>query len=154
MPHRGSVLSQRQDYRPHSNDEEGRLPEMVGERKHVVGNHFDLPFLASFRSSSSASLTSCNVSWPVFTMCAITGLLPKRLSSSSISLPCARFREIAASKILALPILFVKRSAFLASSRDTIVCTVVKAGLSFSGNASCSSRIEHAPRVQSVSIIW
>ena len=38
---------------------------------------------------------------------------------------CAEAREMAASKMCALPIFFVRRMAPFSSSRYTIVCTVV-----------------------------
>src|SRR5689334_7715407 len=121
MPHRGAILTQDEVDKRYSHDNQRRLPEVVCKKGEGTGGHVALSFRESFRSSCSASLTSSNVKCPAFTMCAITGLLPKSLSRSSINLPCARFLVTAASKILALPMRFTSRTAFLASMRVTMV---------------------------------
>ena len=81
-----------------------------------------LPVLPAFNliSSCSASLTSSSVRLPDSIRCATTGWLlpPKNASSSSMRRRCAEVREIAASKMWALPIFFVRRSPLLLQAID------------------------------------
>src|SRR5688572_12283156 len=109
------------------------LPEMVpGEGEEFTdregkGAHRGFSFFDSLRISCSASCTSSSVSLPVSTRWATTGCgrPPKKLSRSSMRRRCAALREMAASKMCALPIFLSRRIAFFVSSRYTIVCTVV-----------------------------
>ena len=73
--------------------------------------------LASFRIACSASFTSSRVSLPDSTSCAITGLVrpPNKASKSSMSFRPASSREIAAAKMLALPIRFTILTALFPS---------------------------------------
>src|ERR1700719_1605382 len=91
------------------------LPEMTRQGSKSRWDHGVLSFLASSRSIFSASFTSSKVSFPDLTKCAITGFArpPSKATSSSIRVPCASSREIVASKMSALLILFARRTTFL-----------------------------------------
>src|SRR4029077_14169099 len=124
VPHRRAAPPERERRQRDDRGEERGLPDVV---RHQRKQHHVRSFLASFLSVRSASCTSSSVSFPASIKCATTGCVrpPKKLRNSSINRRCAVDPEICGSKMYALPTFLTRRTAFLASRRDTIVCTVV-----------------------------
>src|SRR4029077_9447640 len=113
-PHASLIAPHRESQQTRHGGEQRGLPEMTYQGSKRRWDHVDFSFLASSRSIFSASFTSSRVSFPDFTKCAITGLArpPSKASSSSINVPWASSREIVATKISALLILFARRTIF------------------------------------------
>src|SRR5204863_5899497 len=120
VPHRGATAPERERRQRDDRGKERGLPDVVRHRRK---RHHARSFLASFLSVRSASCTSSRVSFPASMRCATTGWVqpPKKLRNSSINRRCAVDREICGSKMYALPTFLTRRTAFLASRRDTIV---------------------------------
>src|SRR5260370_107581 len=113
------ILSQRKCQQSRDSCEQSRLPQVICKRRHVSCIHFGLSSPASFKRAFSASRTSSRVSVPDSTKWAMMGRLrpPNKPRSSSTSLRCAASRDTAASKMSAVAIFLVRRSAFLTSRR-------------------------------------
>src|SRR5262249_2406435 len=107
---RCAVSPQGERQHPHRAGENGRLPEVVRQRRKIRIFHCDLSFLRGFWRAFSASLMSFRVSSPDSTRCAITSFArpPNTASRSSTKRRCASLREITASKMFALLIRFTQ----------------------------------------------
>src|SRR5262245_37318490 len=82
---RRTISSEAAGEKRHESRKESGLPHVVRHGGQIFRNHFDLSFCDNFRSACSASLMSSSVKSPDFTRRAITGRVPNKLKSSSIS---------------------------------------------------------------------